>query len=134
MAKIIQLKNTNNEEYYPYAILKEFILYDNDTGNRDTITLSDSANNYKYIEIFYRNNDNQYSSVKVYKPNNKKISLISCFTTTEEKHYNMLKTAQIQIVGNKINKLGYCEGNISYDTTTNVWINNTYIVRVVGYK
>ena len=131
MAKSIQMKDVNNENIYPYALLKEFVLYDNSTGTIDTVTLSDNVSNYKYVEIFYRNNDNQYSSVKVYNANNKKISLLTCFVSGD---YFMLKGSQVQIVDNKITKRGYCEGNAYNQTTLTNKANNTYITRVVGYK
>lgn len=51
-------------------------LYDNDAGTAGTVTLSDSAANYNYLEIYFFNtSDNIYSSVKVYKPNDKSVDL-----------------------------------------------------------
>ena len=107
------------------------VLYNDSTGTNGTVTLSKSSANYSYLEIFYRNNDQQYSSVKVYQPNGKYVSLLTTYMASS---YFMLKGARIQISGNKINKLGYYEGNAYNQSTLTTNANNTYIVRVLGYK
>lgn len=58
---------------------KTITLYENLTGSKDTnITLSDSASNYSYIEIFYyrlAGETGTYGSQKIATPNGKVISL-----------------------------------------------------------
>ena len=54
-------------------LMKGYELYSNSNGNQGTITLSDSVNNYSYIEIFYRQDSLQYKSVKIDNPNEKNI-------------------------------------------------------------
>ncbi len=107
------------------------VLYNDATGTNGTVTLSNSSANYSYLEIFYRNNDNQYSSVKVYNPNGKYVSLLTTYMASS---YFMLKGARIQISNDKINKLGYYEGNAYNQATLTSNANNTYITRVLGYK
>lgn len=64
--------NWNAVEYKPTS------LYSTSTGNVGTITLSQSAANFTYLEIFYTdNNTRQPNSIKVYSPNGKYVSL-SC--------------------------------------------------------
>lgn len=131
MAKSIQMKDTNNENIYPYALLKEFILYDNTSGSNETITLSDIVSNYNYIEIFYAYGGNYYSSVKVYTPN-KLVNLVGCMVNQTAKNVYLAGT-NLKINGNKITPEYFGEyqlnGNNLISTTNRIWI-----TRVVGYK
>lgn len=68
----------DSSNYTSYVLQKPTTLYSTSTGNIGTITLSSSAANFTYLEIFYTdNNTRQPSSVKVYSPNGKYVSL-SC--------------------------------------------------------
>ena len=132
MSKSIQLKNSNNEIIYPYALLKEFVLYDDPKGSVNNITLSDNVSNYKYIDIFYKNNDNLYSSVKVYSPNDKKVCL-TCNNPTSDFIY--WKNKVVSVKDNTINNYSYNQDWAS--NNSNVGHQNANfigIVRVVGYK
>lgn len=52
------------------------VLFDNPVQALDTaIYLSDSAANYRRLKIFYATDDNEWSSVEVYNPNGKEVSL-----------------------------------------------------------
>lgn len=69
------LDSTN---YTNYVTTKPTTLFSSSSGTVGTITLSDSATNYTYLEIFYTdNNGRQPNSVKIYSPNGKYVSL-SC--------------------------------------------------------
>lgn len=58
------------------------VLFDNAAQALDTaIYLSDSAANYKRLKIFYATDDNEWSSVEVYDPDGKEVSLWAA-------HYN----------------------------------------------
>ena len=61
-------------------LMKGYELYSNSNGNQGTITLSDSVNNYSYIEIFYRQDSLQYKSVKI---DNKDYYLIKNFINSD---------------------------------------------------
>lgn len=64
--------------YTSYVSSKPTILYSTSAGNIGTITLSESAANFTYLEIFYTdNNDLEPNSVKIYSPNGKYVSM-SC--------------------------------------------------------
>lgn len=106
-------------------------LYDNTSGTNGTVSLSETSANFTYLEIFYKNNDGQFSSVKVYSPNNKYVSLLTTYIAT---NYYMMKGARIQIVADKINKLSYYEGNAYNQATWTSSANNNYIVKVLGYR
>lgn len=111
----------------------EVVLYDNETGSSETITLSETSANFKYLEIFYKDNDGTFSSIKVYNPNSKQID-ISTMARWSSTIY--LKQRRAVISGTSISKGTYSEVSItatpkiSIGTTTNVIL----ITRVVGYR
>ena len=71
-------ESLDSSNYTSYVSPKPTALYSTSTGNIGTVTLSDSAANFTYLEIFYTdNNGRQPHSVKVYSPNGKYVSL-SC--------------------------------------------------------
>lgn len=66
----------DSSNYTNYVDKKTTLLYSTSTGNTGTVTLSFSAANFTYLEIFYTDNNNaQPHSVKVYSPNGKYVSL-----------------------------------------------------------
>ncbi len=137
MAKSIQFKNSNNENIYPYALLKEFVLYNDNAGSNGTITLSDNVSNYKYVEIFYykyyTSNDKGYNhSVKVYNPNEKTVSLVFAYKSSDTSM--QIGGASIEIKGKSITWKS--NGGINFgENHFNLFSNaETKITRVVGYK
>lgn len=67
------LDSTN---YTNYVSKKPTLLYSTSSGNSGTITLSSSAANFSYFEIYYTdNNTKQPNSVRVFSPNGKYVSL-----------------------------------------------------------
>ena len=71
-------KFLDSSNYTSWVSTKPTTLYSTSTGNIGTITLSESAANFTYLEIFYTdNNSRQPNSVKIYSPNGKYVSL-SC--------------------------------------------------------
>lgn len=111
------------------------VLFENLSGANGNITLSDSAANYEYFEIFYKTNDNDYSSVKVYQPNGKYVCLhgIRTYSVTPRVYG---KTRTINISGNTITTLANTEAQytINNSATGNVAVQSMiYIIRVIGY-
>ena len=51
------------------------VLYSNSSGTSGTVTLSDSAANYDYLVIYFRNYNDRFSSIKIYSPNEKTTAL-----------------------------------------------------------
>ena len=51
------------------------VLYSNSSGTSGTVTLSDSAANYDYLVIYFRNYNDRFSSIKIYSPNEKATAL-----------------------------------------------------------
>ena len=120
-------------------ILKEYIkpavLFNNPSGTNSTITLSDSAINYEYIEIIFRNNDNSYQSTgRLYNANGHTIYLISIGTNSSGKSW--LKTTEVTLNGNKITfSNNYSEITLANSSSISISHTNTnYITRVLGYK
>lgn len=114
-------------------VLVPTILYDNSSGDNGNITLSDSAANYDYIEIFYRNNDNTYSSVKVDDADGKNVNLMSIMPYTS----TYLKGTIVAISTNTISVSSYfSETTIRNNSNSSITQtqNNHYITKVLGYK
>ena len=139
MAKSIKLKNETyidtSSIVYNKIPLNEVlgkVLYENNNGSTETITLNDSVSNYKFIEIFYKSNDNAYSSVRVYAPNGKRVSL-QAFWSVDYVLYGKIK--QISISDNKINNLAFQQVVIDNGGYPAISLSNfIYITKVIGYK
>ena len=122
-----------------YEMIKEYIkpvvLYNDASGTNSTITLNDSATNYEYIEIIFRNNDNSYQSTgKLYNTNGPTIYLISIGVNSSGKSW--LKATEVTLNGNKITfSNNYSEITLANSSSVSVTHTNTnYITRVLGYK
>ena len=110
--------------------LKRVTLYENASGTNTTLTLNDSVANYEDIEIFYKSNDNAYSSVKVNNANNKNIILVN-MTPNTTNNVLYVKATVVKAQNNSITVVDGLEGYGSGGITTG---NKNYIVKVVGYK
>lgn len=110
------------------------VLYEDETGSKDEIFLSDTVLNYDRIKIYYHYSY-FYGSVEVDNANNKTISLSVAFSITQ---YNLSRVQykDIKINGNKITNTGYGYLSASTAGTLGVSIeeNEVYIDKVVGYK
>lgn len=108
------------------------VLYDNPTGANTTVNLSEPSANFKYLDIFFRDNDNTHSSVRVYEPDGKFVDL-----TTLANWSKMLyvKQARFQISGSKISPTSYSESALTSSPSTSIQTttNMIYITKVVGY-
>lgn len=108
------------------------VIYDNPTGTNTTVNLSEPSANFKYIEIFFRDNDNTHSSVRVYEPDGKFVDL-----TTLANWSKMLyvKQSRFQISGSTISPASYSEVALTSSPSTSIQTttNMIYITKVVGY-
>ena len=119
---------------------KPVILYNNESGTNGNITLSESAANFAYIEIFGGKLDNGYggyTSVKVFDPNGKDFSL--CQLNTFE--YSGVNYAQVvgyrgRISGNSITRVSSSHFTMNSDGFYDYLANDTgaLIYRVIGYR
>ena len=147
------LDSSNYASYVNSAIsntsAKPTVLYTSSVGISGTLTLSYSAANYTYLEIFYAdNNTRQLNSVKVYNPNGKYITL-SCI---EPRSGNVTPRTYIRSSGWTISGTTMTAGRTDLaETATGIYaqlgphvggtdihvaveaINKIKIFRVVGY-
>lgn len=114
-------------------------LYDNSSGTTGTVTLSQSAANFSILEIFFCDIDGNYSSVHVWSPNGKVVSL----TTSAVVGTNLFFiswTRRVKINGTSIaNQVvsNYSTGRFYiYATGTTGVQSDNYIkiVKVLGWK
>lgn len=107
------------------------VLYNSASGTAGTITLSDSAENYTYLEIFYRSSsDNVCGSVKVFSPNGK---LVHLGTIHYIATYDYIKYALVNVSGSMITFSQNYQIVLKSNSSTYTAGNSIYITRVVGY-
>lgn len=118
--------------------LKPTGLYGNASGTSGTITLSETAANYNYLEIFYSANTSAgYASMKVSAPNGKTINLNHM--GGQSSNYLECYSAQVAISGTSVTfKSGK---SMSINNTGSSWgwggfsnTNEIKIYKILGYK
>ena len=108
-------------------------LYENAEGSSGTITLSESAANFEYLEIYYLSTSDSgtgyaQNSTRVYKPNGKSAWLSTGYCGPSD--FNV-KLCSVLISGTQITRpYGYWEFNHNRAETTNY----IGITKVVGYE
>lgn len=103
------------------------------TGSTNgAITLEKSVEEFKYIEIFYSDNDETCSSVKVFEPNNKYVDLT---TLARWGSTFYIKQKRILISGKKIKNGNTTEAQFTDapKITINTTANNINITKIIGY-
>lgn len=80
------------------------VLYNNDdTDAKGAITLSDNTDNYTRLTIYYKNTNGFFSSVDVYNPNRKTVTLLNfAYGNVDNADPMILKFRVITISDNKI--------------------------------
>lgn len=107
------------------------VLYNNASGTAGTVTLSDSAANYTYLEIFYRSSgDNACGSVKVFSPNGKLVHLGTIHYVAD---YDYAKFALVSVSGSMITFSQNYQIILKNNGSTYSSENAIFITRVVGY-
>lgn len=107
------------------------VLYNSASGTAGTVTLSDSAENYTYLEIFYRSSgDNACGSVKVFSPNGKLVHLGTIHYIAD---YDYAKFALVNVSGLMITFSQNYQITIKNNGSEYSAENAIYITRVVGY-
>ena len=111
-------------------------LYNNTSGTTGQVDLSETSANFTYIEIFYKTNDADYGSIKVYSPNGKKVAIfVNHPTGTTQNTTNYMKSRIVNISGTTITTAYYSEISINHNTSPTIsQTNNIFIVRVIGYR
>lgn len=106
--------------------VKGTILYENTTGTSGDITLTDNAENYDYIEIYYGTTV-RGSSLKVNNFTNKNL-VLPIMVVTNINHVIITKT--ISISGNTIT----AGSTYQYNSNSGYSATEMEIYKVVGYK
>lgn len=107
------------------------VLYSSASGTAGTVTLSDSVENYTYLEIFYRSSgDNACGSVKVFNPNNKLVHLGTIHYIAD---YDYAKFALVNVSGSMITFNQNYQITLKNNGSVYSAENAIYITRVVGY-
>lgn len=107
------------------------VLYNSANGTAETVTLTDSAENYTYLEIFYRSSgDNACGSVKVFSPNGKLVHLGTIHYIAD---YDYAKFALVSVSGSMITFSQNYQITIKSNGSTYSAENAIHITRVVGY-
>lgn len=107
------------------------VLYNSASGTAGTVTLSDSVENYTYIEIFYRSSgDNACGSVKVFSPNGK---LVHLGTIHYIANYDYAKFALVNVSGSMITFSQNYQITLKNNGSVYSAENAIFITRVVGY-
>lgn len=107
------------------------VLYNNASGTAEAVTLSDSAENYTYLEIFYRSSgDNACGSVKVFSPNGKLVHLGTIHYIAD---YDYAKFALVSVSGSTVTFTQNYRITIKNNGSTYSAENAIFITRVVGY-
>ena len=107
------------------------VLYNSASGTAGTVTLSDSAENYTYLEIFYRSSgDNACGSVKVFNPNGKLVHLGTIHYIAD---FDYAKFALVNVSGSMITFSQNYQITLKNDGSTYSAENAIFITRVVGY-
>lgn len=114
---------------------KPISLYDNSSGSNGSITLSQSAANFTFLEIYCKTNDGQYTSTRVYSPNGKNVNIIGAYPFSA--NYSYIKPKTVSISGTSISNYNTQYGQIWVNTSGSALAsnsNNIYITKVWGYK
>ena len=107
------------------------VLYNSASGTAGTVTLSDSVENYTYLEIFYRSSgDNACGSVKVFSPNGKLVHLGTIHYIAD---YDYAKFALVSVSGSMITFSQNYQIVLKNNGSIYSAENAIFITRVVGY-
>lgn len=130
------VRGCSNGTWHPWLhLMGAQTLYYNSSGSNGTITLSESASQFSYLEIFYRSTYSHYSSVRVYAPNGKS-ALLSNSHVFPASGTLVTQSRVVLISGTSIST---ATGNEafgewwSYDNHIEA-VNQIYIYQVIGYK
>ena len=113
--------------------LEPVILYNNESGTNSNFSLNDDVSNYKYIEVYTKQNNYTlaYKCQKIYNPNGKNIAIDYLYYMNDKLYGNGV---QITFSGKNATLsggFGYTTGAGGQYVTASNTIN---IVRVIGYK
>lgn len=137
-----------DQEFYHTFSMADFAdsipvtLYDNASASASaSATLSETAANFKRLTIFFKDTDNNYSSVDVWSPNGKRVSLSLTWINGASTQEMYQRVRWVTISGTTISTSQlnsgekYRTGQVKLGATASV-TNSDYIsiVHVIGYR
>lgn len=132
-----------NKNYTNYVVAKPTTLYSSSAGTYGTITLSYSAANFTYLEIFYMdNNSNGHNSIKIYSPNGKQIDISTVEPSDATASRTYIRRSLYTISGTSLTPSTTVCGYVCIDGSTDTGLDVTHvggqnflkIHRVIGYN
>lgn len=116
-----------------WASTDEYVLYDDESGSNGTITLNAESGHYRYLEIYFTDNNGKSGGyTKVYNPDGKTVMLnISEAGTNVYSRYTGYKISGLSMVPDTTNA-SYVRVNASGSVTVSMGTNYIKIVRVIG--
>lgn len=116
-----------------WANTDEYILYENETGAAGTVTLAATASHYRYIEIYFTDNNAKAGGyTKVWNPNGKSV----CLQITEPSSQVYSRQTLYTISGTSMTpntrNASYFRVDSNNTITTSFGTNYIRIVRVIG--
>lgn len=128
--------NTTNKDSLVGAIneLLPVVLYENEAGTSNNFTLSDSVANYKYIEVYVKQESytGGYKHEKLEEPNGKKVMFnYERYETNPDRLQSFgLSVTFSETSATVGDKFGFITGNQVYGTTAD----SIKVVKILGYK
>lgn len=122
---LIEIENKLNK-----LLNNKVVLFKGDTS--DAISIEKSFKNFKSVEIFFKDNDGTFSSVKVFDPNGKYVDLTTLArwgTTFYIKQKRILLSDKNITIGNTTE----AQFTEAPKTTINTTANNINITLIIGY-
>lgn len=116
---------------YKIQKLKEIILYENNIGTKETVTLSETTENFSYIEVFAKYGTAYYTSVKIFAPNNKYFNMAASMMN-QVASTGYVASTNYSISGTTITPQYYGEWNLSSSSFSGD--NKFTIFKVIGYR
>lgn len=113
-------------------VYKLYKLYDNESGTTGSINLSDSAENYVFLEIYYKDGVIA-GNTKIYSPNGKAFSL-SVPNIMENQFFLTNAIGAISGSSLTISRQGYCNIQNNGHTFVNSNDYRILITKVYGFK
>ena len=136
VGKVVNTKTNSDKDTYSCNYINKFdgvILYEDETGINTTVNLKESVANYKYIDIFFRDDNNIYDTKRFFVKNGAWYTL-QITQYNEDSSNVIIRGKNIQLNADKIYNGKYCAVLLSSSGNTLYWNNNIYICKVIGYK
>lgn len=110
-------------------LLKAFVLYDNDEGNEGTVTLSDNADDYEFLDIIIWD----FYLTRVYHRNGRPVGIMRIGGYGG--NYIEWSSESISISGNIITRNGSTHARLNENGSTQLVLTDHLPIRtVIGYK